>query len=353
MRIIFDANLFIPKIKLLSFKSKIYLDIMHQTVVQNFETIQKSKLFNSKGVNYNEFKKRLRPNYFKVWTDIFLGYVFLLAVAALISFIQIKFPALFILNILLGGALFGYIIAYIQLFLHEAAHYNIAPDKELNDRLANLFIGLFVGQNIKSYRIIHWDHHRYLGTSKDTEKSYFEHLSFRFIVESLTGIRAIKVFLNRKSRVKETKSQTVTLETQDRIQLFFGLSLNIIFTVVCIYAGLWQLAVAWAIGLFNFYPFFGSVRQVLEHRNDAASASIDYNHINHGIVNRLFGEGLLANTFGGAGFNRHLLHHWDPQISYTNLKEVESFLQDTELFPTLTQSTTDYITTFNNLIKHK
>ena len=44
----------------------------------------------------------------------------------------------------------------------------------------------------------------------------------------------------------------------------------------------------------------------------------------------MFGDGLIASTFGGAGFNRHMLHHWEAQISYTRLKDLEKFLLDTE-----------------------
>ena len=35
------------------------------------------------------------------------------------------------------------------------------------------------------------------------------------------------------------------------------------------------------------------------------------------------GDGPLASTLGGAGFNRHLLHHWEPKISYTRFRELE------------------------------
>lgn len=74
------------------------------------------------------------------------------------------------------------------------------------------------------------------------------------------------------------------------------------------------------------FPFFGAVRQILEHRDEAARISTDITKVSHGEVNRMFGAGVVASTLGGAGFNRHLLHHWAPQISYSNLREVECFL---------------------------
>jgi fatty acid desaturase len=86
------------------------------------------------------------------------------------------------------------------------------------------------------------------------------------------------------------------------------------------------LAVAWIAGTGLFLPFFTALRQILEHRSDAADPDADYSQIAHGEVTRMFSPGLLGSTLGGAGFNRHLLHHWDPQVSYTRLPELEQFL---------------------------
>ena len=58
-------------------------------------------------------------------------------------------------------------------------------------------IGLVL-QDIRQYRGIHFDHHRYLGTTRDTERSYFDPFSLRFLLESLTGIRVLKVILLRQ-----------------------------------------------------------------------------------------------------------------------------------------------------------
>jgi hypothetical protein len=83
------------------------------------------------------------------------------------------------------------------------------------------------------------------------------------------------------------------------------------------------------------FPFLGAVRQLLEHRDDEADANIDYTQIAHGPFTRIFGSGPFSSTFGGAGFNRHLLHHWEPNVSYTNLSQLEEFLAGTEMQPTM------------------
>jgi hypothetical protein len=97
------------------------------------------------------------------------------------------------------------------------------------------------------------------------------------------------------------------------------------------------------------FPFFGSLRQLLEHRDDAAPSTIDFQTQSHGAYTRLFGDDVFSATFGGAGFNRHLLHHWEPQVSYTNLPELEAFLQGTELKRVMDLRRTTYFEIFRRL----
>ena len=74
-------------------------------------------------------------------------------------------------------------------------------------------------------------------------------------------------------------------------------------------------------------PFFVSLRQTLEHRDEDAHPGSDYTRVDHGgDANRLFGDGPVANTLGSAGFNRHALHHWEPQVSLHRLRELERYL---------------------------
>jgi fatty acid desaturase len=65
----------------------------------------------------------------------------------------------------------------------------------------------------------------------------------------------------------------------------------------------------------------------------------------------VFGDGLIARTFGGAGFNRHLLHHWEPGISYTRLPDLEHFLNDTDLRPIMESRKTTYGRVFWRLFR--
>lgn len=101
-----------------------------------------------------------------------------------------------------------------------------------------------------------------------------------------------------------------------------------------------------------FFPFFIGLRQLLEHRDEFAKGDVDYHRTPHGAVNRMFGSGPLASTFGGAGFNRHILHHWEPQLSYTRLKELEAYLMDTDFADILRSRRTTYVSIFVRLFNH-
>jgi fatty acid desaturase len=312
----------------------------------------KSDLMNNEGISYLDFRKSLTPRYALVGLDIFLCYAALVTTVAIIAYLQKSFPAWFILTIPIGALFVGYLVQAIHLFIHEASHYNLAADKKQNDLLSNIFLGLLVGLDVEFFRTNHAAHHRYLGTVKDTEKSYFDGLTWRLVFESLTGIRALKVVLHRNKNVKLNSAAGKGNEIVKKNNRMFQIAslLNLLLVVAFFATGYWQVSLAWLIGFGAVFPFFASLRNILEHRTEEAQASINYNEVNQGFSNRMFGEGLIAQTMGTAGFNRHLLHHWDPQVSYTRLKEVEEFLTNSPLGAELKQSRTTYVKTFFTLL---
>lgn len=324
----------------------------------NFDSVKKKDLVNKEGVSYTDFREKLTPKYHRVWMDLLAGHFFLLLISSLIILLQYRYPSWAFLSILPGAFLLGFIVAYIHLFSHEAAHYNLAKSRRWNDALSNIFIGVILGLDIKKYRLIHFAHHRYLGTVSDTERSYFDALTLRFIIESLTGIKALKVVLNRRKTIQSQPSGGTRSVPDDRssskgisITLFNGIVFNSLIIALSFYYGYWMFAMAWIIGIASIFPFFAALRNVLEHRDEFAKNETDYSAVSHGETNRLFGSGLLANTMGGAGFNRHLLHHWDPQISYTRLSEVEKFILNTSYSNILEKQNTTYFKTFFKLFQ--
>ena len=173
----------------------------------------KANLVDLHGRTYKEFKSSLKPRWIVLWFELLAGHLTL--ILTILSIIKLEtITSLLPLTVIIGALAFGFTQAYIQLFFHEAAHGNIAKSRHLNDFLANILLGVFVGQDIKAYRPIHFKHHLKLGTPEDPERAYFDQLNVRFIIESLTGIRAFKVLFGRKkfAQAADKTSQTIPKE---------------------------------------------------------------------------------------------------------------------------------------------
>ncbi len=313
------------------------------------EDMTRSEIVNGNGITFPAFRKQLRPNFAVVWRDITGGYLALILTALIALSVQGNSLVINILTVLFCSGLFGYFLAYLQLFFHEAAHYNIAKDRKLNDKLANIFIGAIVGQDITVYRPIHLMHHRFLGSVNDTERSYFDALTWKYILESLTGIRVLKVLGAREKIMKSKNESKANQKSNINLQLFIGFVTNALIVGFCLWAGYYVMAISWVLGMAVVFPFFGAIRQLLEHRGEQSNRNNDYSVVPHGEVNRLFGDGPIASTLGAAGFNRHLLHHWEPAISYTCFKELETYLMDTQVRNYLESRRAGYFSTFITL----
>lgn len=316
-------------------------------VAHNLEDILKGKILDKEGLSYMSFRKKLTPNYLLVWKDILLGY-FLLFLGFLAAIYVQLFPIYVqVLSVVFIAAWFGYFVAYLGLFIHEAAHYNIHPNKKTNDILSDLFLGIFIGESTSYYRVTHWEHHKLLGKTTDTENSYFNALTLKFVLETLFLIHAFRIVFTRTKRVQKNELFDEETKKQKTKMLILGIFFNLVILITSFYFSLWVLLFSWVIGMASFFPLFTATRQLLEHRDELASKWNDYFKINHGKYTRLFQNNFFSRLFGGAGFNQHLLHHFDPQISYTNFDELENFLRNTDSCKEIIESSkTTYIHTF-------
>jgi fatty acid desaturase len=318
------------------------------------DAVDRNQLIDAAGRAFKDWKRQLTPRWGRVWLDIGAGYLALGLTTVALVYLENRWPAWFPLWAVLGAIFYGYWIAYVQLFLHEAAHFNIAPTRRLNDALATIFLGLMVGQDVKAYRAIHFDHHRYLGTTRDTERTYFQALDLRFVIEGLLVWRLV-TNLGRRGKHLDAGPASGKPAADDggrRRRLLIlagGAALNLGIMLSAALTGHWAVALGWPLGMVSVHPMINATRQLLEHRSFDARAEVDYAATPHGAVSRMFGSGPLAATLGGAGFNRHLLHHWEPQISYTRLAEVERYLLATPNAQLFVAQTTSYRSAFRRL----
>lgn len=311
----------------------------------NLEGIGFDEVTDSSDTSYTVFRNSLKPRYSAVAFDIIKGYFFLLLIAGAIIFLD--YHSSWWIIILAGSFFIGYVAAYLALFIHEAGHFNIHSDKKKNDRLATIFLCLPFGLSLKSYRKIHWQHHVHLGTPQDAEVSYFHALTKLFVLETLTGIHLLRTMMRKEGNDILTKEQV----KQSRMMLLAGAFLHLIILTAALITGNWPFAIAWILGFGIFFPFFATIRQILEHRDELAHHATDFYKQPHGKVSRLFVHTVLNSSFGSAGFTRHMIHHWDPLISYTRLKDIEAFLSTSEkTAPIIKASKTTYTSTLKKLL---
>jgi fatty acid desaturase/SAM-dependent methyltransferase len=300
----------------------------------------------SQGETWAQYRGRLTPYHGIVWRDI--GLIYLMMVMGLLGH---AWMAPFLgttgawMLVPVTGMWLGFWAAALSNFLHEAAHFNIHPDKRANDRLANWTIGGWVAQDVSQYRKVHWAHHLHLGSPEDTEVSYHNAPTLWFLFLSLTGLHALRVLARHRNFHKD-EARGSSWPALLRFAALHGSVLAIVLA-----SGHGSLGLAWGAGWLLFFPFFVSLRQILEHRDATADPNVDYRHAVHGPHNRLFGTDLFSCSFGSAGFNRHLLHHWDPAISYTRFDDMLAFLRQTALADTLAAAQTTYTQTLRSLMK--
>lgn len=298
----------------------------------NPEYIDRPVYHHGELLSYHEFRKRLKINYpLLIWRLLFPWIMISVSIIAFIctdndfgSYVLIFPLAIFI----------AFWLQAYTLHFHEAAHFNLHSNKKINDALALILFTPFVGMFVGQYRISHWRHHRYLGTFQDTEISYRQHLSLLAIFEGITGIYLVKMLRKYKNNFSNIENRNKNNSGENNK---FIISLSIfmmcqMMIVCCLYFyALENLIISWVLAIFIFAPLIARLRQTMEHRSFSADKNVDYELVEHGQANRIFGKDFFSKYLGAAGFNSHLLHHLDPSISYTRFDEMEEFLGNTDV----------------------
>lgn len=300
------------------------------------------------GVRWLDYRKTLKPNYTIVWRDLGLCYALVIIglagawiadhVLDLWASLALAVPA---------AVWIGYWLHALCLFGHEAAHSNLVPSRKLNDALGDWLVWVLFGSSTRHYRRVHMQHHIHLGSREDTETTYFECLSIRNLLEAMTGVYVVETLMRRREQSAEFVAPTPRAGAWIALR---SVTLQASIVASLLIFGGYASASAWVIGTVCFFPLFAMVRTTVEHRRSDAGCDVNFAAVEHGPVNRMFGDGIFARTFGAAGFNKHLLHHWDPGISYTRLSSMERFIETTALSTDLRSSKTSYPLMVRHLI---
>jgi fatty acid desaturase len=323
------------------------------------------RLSNPQNGPWLEFRKNLRPNYPRAWFELFLCIALLFAGFVIHLYLAYTYGNAFGLKIGILFALWiGFWLNSVLTFGHEAAHYNLASDKNLNDLFSDWTIWLFFPQSTRSYRKSHWQHHLHLGDHEDTEISYHNCLSPLFLAKAIIALHlatlVVRYFFlknprhapqNLVARSHSEKTPPAGSQPFDVVSVLRAIAIHTLFVSTALFLHCYSTAIVWLFAVIFLFPFFASVRQILEHRATPALCETDFMQELHGPINRMFGKDPFSRFFGAAGFNRHMLHHWDPTVSYTCFDKMQAFFAATELKPHLEDAQSTYLSSFTALLK--
>lgn len=291
----------------------------------------------------------LTPRYWITWSQVFGGYVVLASCVGLHVWTSGLDSNLAWALCLPVAITIGFIMNFFTNFFHEATHYGLSSIRSRNDVLANLFLGLFLGHNVKNSREIHMGHHRRLGRTDDPENSYFIALDAKYFFSTLFGLRLFRYFRSYFG-LEGQRATAVKLERgAGRWNMVGGLLANIGVMAMLWHWGDLACVAAWVLGLLVFSPFWISLRQVVEHWRLDADASVDYFSEDHGATSWIFEDKGLSAVFGSAGFCYHLLHHLEPGVHHSRLPELLKCLEATRLRGALEPFHSTYLQVFLKL----
>jgi len=192
--------------------------------------------------------------------------------------------------------------------MHEAIHKNF-PFK--NDYLSGIIAAYPIGLTM-SYRDIHLDHHRYVGSKDDPDYQYYEKFPsskvelMGRIIYNASGIPAVTQFLKlqTKNNNKSSRNEIILLLM---VQGAILLVITAAFKSPVYYLFYWVLPVA-TVG-----KCLSSTRLMCEH----ASAE-------GWVIRTITGSRLKTWVLGAFDFNYHAEHHEVPSIPYAHLAELHS-----------------------------
>lgn len=251
---------------------------------------------------------------------------------------------------LLSGAIVSVLLHYLFMFMHEAAHYNLFPQKQANDRWGNLLISYWFFKDVRHYRRMHWNHHLKHGQIEDPENSYFLPLSINNLLRALSGIMAFAKVRAWESFEHKTEREGETAPGRRQAIAWFIVYQANILALFAWHEAWLAYTLVWLMPLICGFPFLAFVRQVCEHRKPGIGSKV-FGDAPHGPYTRIFKPTIGAWFLGAAGFRQHWYHHFNPHISYTRL---DDYARDVKAaLPELTSEVeeTTYLSSFIGLVR--
>jgi fatty acid desaturase len=310
------------------------------------------------GRSWAEFRKGL-PKDPGLWPVIDLVSTWALVSACLLLVSRLGFPWNWALLVPVT-LLLTLLLLRVTSFLHEAAHFNLFRDRQRNDLFGNVLAGLFFATSVDGYRTTHVWHHKDLGEALDPESSYVDEFDWLWVASVLSGRASAKIVARRRQILE----RHLTVQDLDayrvRTRNFLIVSASCHAATIVVLAAVAPVALlAWCLAAYVGVPGLGILRNILEHKHSALPSMeeveawerhlsnesrrrITGTHVPKRVTTRNF-PGFLSGLIGPVGFRYHLLHHFDPSVSYRRLPVAWRFLRETQLGPALDSSASSYL----------
>ncbi len=213
----------------------------------------------------------------------------------------------------------------LGLIMHESVHYLISKNKTLNDFVAELFCAWPLFISMRSYRVKHLAHHKWLNTEKDpdyvakTDENWRFPMSVKkFIKIIFTQISGLGVFETFK--VMSSKQMKVKKENPPLWYPIFRILFYVIVISSFVYFDKGMLLVKyWIIPFATWTQVANRLRRIAEHSGiEGKHLSMQTRTTKHGFLSHL----LLVPK----NISYHCEHHLYPGIPCYHLPKVHNEL---------------------------
>lgn len=207
---------------------------------------------------------------------------------------------------------------HLHMIQHEAIHHVLFTNRKLGEWLGRIS-GCMIGFTM-DYRILHMDHHEYLGEQGDPDWNNYQTypkrrwaLLFDVLID-LSGIRSVTKYIQvQKHNLLSSKSKGRAFFL-GREYLVLMVVQGVLFTAIAVFCRWWMYLIFWILPLVTLTKVLARIRNLAEH--------IQNPRIAHPVVGRL--RTITSNPierffFAPLNFNFHAEHHLYPGIPFYHL----------------------------------
>lgn len=279
----------------------------------------KKNFYRDIDVDFSEFNRR--TNFLSAIFFVFtVSFIFILILACSSNHNIVLFFVSFIT--------IGALQHRLSIFLHEALHFTLFSNKQLNRFVGSLSANMVFFK--WSYRKIHLKHHKHLGDDHDPDLinyvNYPSGLSFFLldVVSNLSGISACKQFI-KQNLIKKPKTNSSEIHYSESFLLIFTQTL--IFILFYLLGHWWHYFILWVLPLITVAKTLAHFRNVAEHvliENGNYRELERLRTIKSNILERFF--------FAPLGFNYHAEHHMFPGVPFHRLSSLSKIIREQSFY---------------------